>query len=92
MIAKLGCGDWKPRKGMSSNQNFKSCVNLNIFRLREGSILIISFKMDNLVQEICKNLALCGISKLSLELVTCEKSENLIYVSLFINYAFTILI
>ena len=53
----------------------------NIFRLQEGYVLVIAAKIDNLVQEICKNLALCGISKLSLKLITTESSENIIYVN-----------
>lgn len=50
------------------------------FRLREGSVLIISNNMSNMVQEICKNLALCGISTLNLQLKSRNCSEKLIYV------------
>ncbi len=38
--------------------------------------------MNNIVQEICKNLALCGISSLTLQLKSDEKSSYLLYSSL----------
>lgn len=38
--------------------------------------------MNNVVQEICKNLALCGISALSIRLLSNDSFKNLLYVSL----------
>ena len=50
------------------------------FRLRKGSILVVSTHMNTMAQEICKNLALCGISSLELKLQTSFCSEKIIYV------------
>lgn len=50
-------------------------------RLREGSIMIIGDSMNNIIQEVCKNLSLCGISSLTLKLKSNENSSNLLYSS-----------
>ncbi len=44
--------------------------------------MIIGDSMNNIIQEVCKNLSLCGISSLTLKLKSNEKSSNLLYSSL----------
>ena len=52
------------------------------YRLRDGNVLLVAKQVDNIVQEILKNLALCGISsiKLILESDKSSNAETLLYV------------